>query len=610
MELVEVFYLARNVDSFVADARKAAGATAAVGEESQVAGAKAGKGAKGLLGWAAAGVALYAGTKVISSSTKAVSDLATQTLALQKVTGMDTQTASEWISAAKERGIQGRALDTMFIRLSKSIESSRLGTVKENQTIAALRAQIGEVAAAGGPKAVATIQHLSAAIVRAQQSGEKARQTLHLLGIPLADISKGNTEDVLLRVADRFQTMRDPAQRAALVLQLFGRQGQQLLPVLAGGRKGVEEFLAAQQKSGNYLAGKGLTDTMKYVRQQREMSAAFAGAKLQLGQALLPVMLSLARALTSIFRALQPLLKNGPLVRTIIFGLATAFLAWKAAEAAVFLANTVLIPSLAALGVTMDTLEAGPVFLIIAGVIAIGVALYELYKHCKVFRDIVNEAFSAALSIIQTVWKWVKQYWPLLVGVLFGPFGLAVALIATHWKRVKAILLDVWNWIRKNWPLLVGALFGPFGIAIALIVTHFKKIEDAALSVIHAVERAIHKLVGDLTSVPHMITKAVKSIPGVGGVISLGSKALGAIGLQAGGTVTQSGAVLVGERGPEMVFLPQAAKVVPLQMSQVPMAGHHRGEGRSLVIEVPVMLEQKVIARAVAQVTADMMARR
>ena len=70
---------------------------------------------------------------------------------------------------------------------------------------------------------------------------------------------------------------------------------------------------------------------------------------------------------------------------------------------------------------------------------------------------------------------------------------------------------------------------------------------------------------------------AIKSsIKGISSAISGVSSAFGAVGnvaggivsaipgLQHGGTITRSGAALVGERGPEVVSLPRGAQVAPL----------------------------------------------
>ena len=57
-----------------------------------------------------------------------------------------------------------------------------------------------------------------------------------------------------------------------------------------------------------------------------------------------------------------------------------------------------------------------------------------------------------------------------------GPVGLVIAAIALvgfavfkFRRQIVGALKFAWNWIKGNWPLLVGILLGPFGIVIAAV---------------------------------------------------------------------------------------------------------------------------------------------
>lgn len=99
------------------------------------------------------------------------------------------------------------------------------------------------------------------------------------------------------------------------------------------------------------------------------------------------------------------------------------------------------------------SLLANPIGLIIAALVALGVGLYEAYKHVKVFRDAVNEvatvlktvvlgAFHAVESAVTAVIDFVKDHWKLILGILLGPFGLLAAAIATHFGEVKKVITE------------------------------------------------------------------------------------------------------------------------------------------------------------------------
>jgi hypothetical protein len=123
----------------------------------------------------------------------------------------------------------------------------------------------------------------------------------------------------------------------------------------------------------------------------------------------------------------------------------------------------------------MEGLAFWPILLIIGGLVALGVAAYELYTH----------------------WS-------------------------TVWGFIKGIVVDVWNWIRVNWPLLLAILTGPIGIAAYLIISNFNTIKSvgatifdgvraAAESVFRFVARLWNDTLGQLNfSIPSWI-------PGIGG---------------------------------------------------------------------------------------------
>jgi hypothetical protein len=149
-------------------------------------------------------------------------------------------------------------------------------------------------------------------------------------------------------------------------------------------------------------------------------------------------------------------------------------------------------------------------------------------------------------------------------------------------------------------------LFGPFGIAIGLIVTHWDAAKKLLIDAVHLVTAAFDSLLQKIEAIPRAISSIVNKVPGGKVVTHAAGSILHAFGAQHGGTTTTPGTVLVGEAGPELVALPRAASVIPLDHG---LAAAGAG-GRPLVIEVPVMIDRREIARATARVTADKMARR
>ncbi len=94
-------------------------------------------------------------------------------------------------------------------------------------------------------------------------------------------------------------------------------------------------------------------------------------------------------------------------------------------------------------------MDANPIGLVVIAIVALIAIFVVLWVKCKWFRDfwkrlwhdITNwavDAWHGIRAAALAVWDWLKQNWPLLLGILTGPIGLAVALIFKYWDKIKA----------------------------------------------------------------------------------------------------------------------------------------------------------------------------
>lgn len=130
-------------------------------------------------------------------------------------------------------------------------------------------------------------------------------------------------------------------------------------------------------------------------------------------------------------------------------------------------------------------MDANPIGLIIIAIAALVIGIIELWKHSTGFRNFMKgmwrdikawavdawHGIDAALHGIEHVFdavlKWIKGNWWMLVGILTGPIGAAVAYIIEHWSAVKHAFDDVWKFIKRvsadAWHFLENDVFKPIG---------------------------------------------------------------------------------------------------------------------------------------------------
>lgn len=86
--------------------------------------------------------------------------------------------------------------------------------------------------------------HLAKHMAAAKQGSEEQAKAFATIGVKVTDASGHlrDAGDVLEDVAEHFKSMPDGTDKTALSMQLFGRAGAQLIPVLNKGRDGLEEL--------------------------------------------------------------------------------------------------------------------------------------------------------------------------------------------------------------------------------------------------------------------------------------------------------------------------------------------------------------------------------
>jgi phage-related protein len=166
------------------------------------------------------------------------------------------------------------------------------------------------------------------------------------------------------------------------------------------------------------------------------------------------------------------------------------------------------------------TILTNPIFIIAAIIIAIGAAFVIAYMKCETFRNIVDAAFDVILGAVKAVWNWITNNWPLLLGILGGPFGLAVALIIRYRDDIWDAIRAVWDWISSNWSKISGWLTAPFRTAWDTISGIFDKIRNAIDTVMDLIGKI--KFPSPPSWIPIIGGKASFAAPGVAHIATRG----------------------------------------------------------------------------------------
>jgi phage-related protein len=176
-------------------------------------------------------------------------------------------------------------------------------------------------------------------------------------------------------------------------------------------------------------------------------------AKESIGVGLLPVLSLLASMLTKVGTFAQQHATSFQIMIAVIAALAVAVIALNVAMT--IMAATELI-------------ALAPLLLIIAAVVALIVVVILVVKNFDTLKGIAVQVWNAIKSAAEATWNAIKSA------------AQSVAnFVVSAWNQIKAGAEAALNWIKSNWPLILAVLTGPIGIAVALIVKNWDKIKSA-----------------------------------------------------------------------------------------------------------------------------------
>lgn len=124
------------------------------------------------------------------------------------------------------------------------------------------------------------------------KGSEQQTALFKALGVEVlnADGSLRNAGDVMADLADEFANMEDGAEKTALAVQIFGRAGADLIPLLNGGAQGFRDAAREAEAFGLIVSTEAGRAAEEFNDNITRMGKAMSGAGIQLATDLLPVM--------------------------------------------------------------------------------------------------------------------------------------------------------------------------------------------------------------------------------------------------------------------------------------------------------------------------------
>ena len=143
-----------------------------------------------------------------------------------------------------------------------------------------------------------SMKTLNSAILSAGEGSKESMTAFRQLGLNVHEIETMNMEDQFDAVVRAFQKMPAGAQKSALAVKLFGRNGMELLPLLNQSETSLDELRARAEELGIIMSDDAVDASVAYNDALDDLNRTFNGLKYSVGAKLLPAMTSAFGSIT------------------------------------------------------------------------------------------------------------------------------------------------------------------------------------------------------------------------------------------------------------------------------------------------------------------------
>jgi hypothetical protein len=359
------------------------------------------------------------------------------------LTGLGTAALSPMIAMSKVFADMGSELVDMSQRTGVSVESlSELGYAAEQSG-----ADLQTLEAA--------VRRMQKQVSEAAQGSESAIEGFDKLGISVERLASMSPEQQFKLIADRLSQIQDPTLKAAMALELFGKSGTKLLPLIAGGVRGIEELQQQARELGLTMSTEDAQAAEVFGDRMDALWKVLKQASFTVGAALAPTLIEAVQAMTRAAVATLNWVKaNKPLivmVDKIAAGVVVAGAALIGLGAAVYVAGAALgaiAGTIGAVGTVIGAIGSAiafltsPIGLAIAGVVALGGAFVYFSGAGGKAIDWLGGQFKSLKDTVGKTFQGISD------AMAAGDMSLAAKVL---WAGMKLSWLEGTNGLRSIW---------------------------------------------------------------------------------------------------------------------------------------------------------------
>jgi len=243
------------------------------------------------------------------------------------VAAFSVRELSQFINAISELGEKAQNTSKMLGMTVEEVEKLRF---------------VGSVVGVSTEGMTSAITRLERNMAEAKDTSSMAAKSFAALGISQKDIANNSPDGVLNLVANTFARTKDGAEKTAIAMNLMGRGGAQMIPVLNEGAAGLAELERQGQATGSMLSSFQAEALGKTNDKIDVFKASLQGAGISLVEVFQPAIDAVIDGLTTLvqaFRAVIEIINVSVQLMSGAFLEALAYLVLKYEEFSITISN-------------------------------------------------------------------------------------------------------------------------------------------------------------------------------------------------------------------------------------------------------------------------------
>lgn len=311
------------------------------------------------------------------------------------------------------------------------------------------------------------------------------------LGADLAATYGGTTKEAVEALGAALRGEADPAERYGLALNQtrvnaeLAAKGQDKLTGEALAQAKAQTLVAMATKQAGGAVGQFARESDTASGSAQIAAAEWENAQSALGTALLPTIAMVTTKLAGMAKWMGNNTKTVQILAGVILAMSAAvFVLIGALKVYEAVTKAVAIVSKA-------TWLSNPIFLVIAAVVALGVAMVVLYRKSSTFRNFVNAMWAGIKTGVRATVQVFKAVWRAAIAAVKGYFQVWRAYVTLVFNVLKGIVKAVVAVFKGDWRGALAAVRGIIGSFRDFFRSVFNALPDPVQRVIEKIKSGL-----------------------------------------------------------------------------------------------------------------------